>query len=775
MSKTKKTLLIVIGTVIGLVVIVILFISPIAKYLVEKYDEKYTGRQIKMDWAYVNPFTGYIHLSNVKIYEYKSDSVFLSSGITARFALYKLFNKTYEISNITLNRPHGIVIQDKKKFNFSDLIDKFSAKDTTVTLENEEPVHFNILDIRIKNGEFYYHDKVTPIYYFIKEVNIESKGKQWDVDSMLFDFAFKSGPGKGDIKGKFSFDVSHKRYAAHAIIKQFDLQIIAQYLKDLTNYGTFTAFLDADLNSTGSFLDKSDVTMNGKISVSDLHFGKNPQEDYLSFERLMLAVEDLSPKKKIYSFDSIALDKPYFKYERYDRMDNIQNIFGRRASNIKEVDADETKFNLVIELARYVKTLVSNFFESPYKIDRLNINAGNFVFNDFAINEKFTIRLDPLYVVADSIDRTRRGGRIFFDSQLKPHGKINVVLIVNPDNNSDFTISSYLQKVPASMFNPYTITYTSYPLNRGTLEFNSIWNIKDGKIHSNNHLLIIDPKITKRVKNENVRWIPTPLIMTFAREYGNVIDYHIPINGDLKSPKFNLSDVLLDLLENILVKPVTSPYSLEVRSLERKIEKLRTIKWPMRQNLLRRNQEKFIKEVAEFLKKNPETTITIQPRLYAVKEKEYILFFEAKKKYFSSKRGGVITEQDSVEIDRMSVKDSMFIRYLDSHVKDSLVFTVQEKCSRLIDSSYVNQKYAQLNKSRRIVFMSFFEKEGVQKQINFSNEEYMVPYNGFSFYKIDYKGDFPEALNKAYDQMEEFNEEAPREKFKSKRRKYSRL
>lgn len=47
-----------------LAVLVIVFISPITKYAIEKYAERYTGRQITMDWAYVNPFTGYIKSRN---------------------------------------------------------------------------------------------------------------------------------------------------------------------------------------------------------------------------------------------------------------------------------------------------------------------------------------------------------------------------------------------------------------------------------------------------------------------------------------------------------------------------------------------------------------------------------------------------------------------------------------------------------------------------------------------------------------------------------------
>src|ERR1035437_598263 len=114
MHKLKKISLIFIIIIVSIAVLVVLFISPITKYLIEKYDEKYTGREITMDWAYVNPFTGYIHFNDLKIYELKSDSVFISvNGISVNIAMLKIFSKTYELSEITLDHPRGIIIQNK--------------------------------------------------------------------------------------------------------------------------------------------------------------------------------------------------------------------------------------------------------------------------------------------------------------------------------------------------------------------------------------------------------------------------------------------------------------------------------------------------------------------------------------------------------------------------------------------------------------------------------------------------------------------------------------
>jgi hypothetical protein len=118
----------------------------------------------------------------------------------------------------------------------------------------------------------------------------------------------------------------------------------------------------------------------------------------------------------------------------------------------------------------------------------------------------------------------------------------------------------------------------------------------------------------------------------------------------------------------------------------------------------------------------------------------------------------------------MSVKDSLFVHYLDKKVKDSLVFTIQEKCTIIIDSAVINARFEQLNKERKNTFISYFKKREVEKQVNFSTAKNVIPYNGFSFYKIEYNGEIPESLFKAYQQMKDLNNESPRKQFQKERK-----
>lgn len=767
----KKTIFISFAAILLVLLLVFLVISPLTKYLVERYDLKYTGRQITLDRAYVNPFTGYVYLSKLKVHEWNSDSVFFAcDGMGINIALCKLLFKTYEISELTMDHPRGDIIQDKRRLNFDDLIVKFTTVDPSAT--GNGPAHINILDIKIRNGEFHYCELQTPVNYFIKNVNFESPGIKWDTDTVSGSLSFLAGIGRGEMKCDFTINVKTNAYRLTTIVHHYDLNIIEQYMKALSNYGTFSASLDAEVKAEGSFNDAQDIKASGQLVIRDFHFGKSPTDDYAAFDKLSFDILELNPKDNKYLFDTISLNHPYFKYEMYDQIDNLETMFGKAGANISAAQNDPSRFNLILEITRYVKVMARNFFQSYYRINRLAVYKGDFKFNDFSLNERFSVDLNPLTILADSIDKSRHRVEMSIHSGILPFGVASINLSINPNDTGDFDMQYSIEKMPVSMLNPYILYYTSFPLDRGTLELYGTWNVRNSIIQSKNHMVIIDPRVTKRIRNKELTWIPMPLLMSFIRERGNVIDYEIPITGNLKNPHFHLHDVVADLFKNIFVKPATTAYRSQVKNKETDIEKYLSLQWQMRQNSLRPNQVKFIEKMASFLEKDPEASIHVYLHPYTAKEKEYILFFEAKKKYFLFKNpadNSLFSESDSLKTDKMSVKDSMFVRYLNNQVKDSMLFTTQDKCIRLVGSGYLQTRLHQLAEERENAFMAYFKKEHVENKVKIMAGENTTPYNGFSLFKIDYKGETPKSLIQAYQKMNELNDKTPRKKFRKER------
>ncbi|MFN3916134.1 MAG: DUF748 domain-containing protein [Flavobacteriales bacterium] len=771
MSRLKKRLLIASGIIVLMLLLLIPIASFLAKYLIQKYDMEYTGREAILNWAYVNPFTGYVYLDDLVIYEQGSDEVFISmKGLSANMAMLKLFTKTYEIEEIELIKPYVHIVDKEHEFNFSDLIEKFTPDSNKV--KSDKDIHFSMLNISISDGEFHYDEEQTPVNYFIYNVNIGSEGLRYNVDTLPIQFSFSSGIGLGDIAGDITIHLDNQDYRLAVKIDSFDLAVINQYLKDLTNYGVLAAVLDADVKSAGNFKSIDSITTSGMIVISDFHFGKNKNEDFAAFEQFAIDIVKLSPKNFIYQYDSISLKKPFIRYEKYDSLDNFQTIFGEGGQNVVAANAKPNKFNLVIEMATLIEQLSKNLIRSHYKVGRVAIYDGSIQFSDYSLGEKFDIGLASFNVVADSVDKDRGRIKVKVQSEIKPHGKFWIALSVNPKDSSYFDLDYRFHKIPLSMFNPYIKTYTSFPMDRGSMELAGNWRVISGNIKSDNHLIIIDPRVSKRVRNKDTKWIPIPLALAVVRERGNVIDYEIPITGNLNDPKFNFWDVTTDLLKNIFVNPVTTPYRMEVKSVERKLEKSLSMKWEMQQRTLSSSQETFIKKMIDFLKDNPEAHIAIVPQHYKVKEQEFILLFEAKKSYFLAKHNMKSTDfskKDSMNVHKMSIKDVGFINYLDTRVKSNTLFTVQHKAAQLIQQSLVNTRFEQLTKDRQLSFLALFKEDKLDNRVKFLTNKNLIPFNGFSFYEIGYKGDFPDYLRDAHDKMNEFDDLSPRKKYKDKR------
>src|SRR3569832_108122 len=122
--RLKKILIILVLAVFAFFALVVLFLSPIVKHIIEKNDVKWTGREIKIGVPYVNPFTGYVHFTYVRFYVENSDSVMLSVGdVSGTFDLRRLLKGYYEITDLVLDHPVGNIIQNKKDFNFTSFFD----------------------------------------------------------------------------------------------------------------------------------------------------------------------------------------------------------------------------------------------------------------------------------------------------------------------------------------------------------------------------------------------------------------------------------------------------------------------------------------------------------------------------------------------------------------------------------------------------------------------------------------------------------------------------
>jgi hypothetical protein len=755
--KKKRTayrwIFIILCSITLLFILLVLAVSPYVKYILEKEDIKLINREIRIGWSYANIFTGYVYLSDVTIYEPGKDTAFVKAeSVSGYLDLRELLKHNFHIREFTFNQPVINVLQNRKDYNFKDLTERKDRK-------KSHPGRFKVLDLKINNGTLYYTERAASINYFVHNLNVSSSTRL-DRDTLAFLYSFDSGPGSGNIKGYCGFKPGDKTYDLHIISGHYTLELLEEYLHDITGKGNLDAVMDADMHITGSLTDKLAMNAKGFIGISNLHFGETKEKEIASLDSFLISFRELKPRDNLRFIDSIIVRKPFIKYEKYDQQDNWTRLLGVHSEKMNKARADSTKFNLLLEVVDYIHDMVLDFFESNFKVDRFRVAKGSLLYNDYSLVKKFSLGASEVSITGDSIEKTRRTVDLKMNCMIRPYGSLQAFLKVNSKDKKDMDLVYHLQDISAAAFNPLIIEATSYPLDRGSVSGHGKWMIRDNIIQSENHLRIFEPHSDKRVNDPKVKHKPLPLLLFFLNERGNTIDYELPITGDLKKPDYHPALIMTGLLRSLLVNTPNPQYSMEVSYTEPPPVKFHAIQFDFNDAMPAGDQSAFMKELNHALKDDHDLKISITPFEFRSSEFENALFFEAKKLYYLDLKGkpeSGFDLNDSIFVEGLSVKDPLFMQYLEKHAPSSLYPTRQEACLLLTGESRINNKLEDLRNARRKNFLDLFD-EDLRTRISFAPIESGIPFNGFSEYRVSYNKNIPDSLTEEYQKLADKNE-----------------
>ena len=124
LKKPVKVILIIFSSFIALFLLISILISPIAHWYIEKNSKKICHRTVTMDKLRINLFNGSVDIKGFKALEENDNDTFLIfNELYVNANLWKLIGKTVRLTEITLDTPNVAIIQNGKRFNFSDIID----------------------------------------------------------------------------------------------------------------------------------------------------------------------------------------------------------------------------------------------------------------------------------------------------------------------------------------------------------------------------------------------------------------------------------------------------------------------------------------------------------------------------------------------------------------------------------------------------------------------------------------------------------------------------
>jgi uncharacterized protein involved in outer membrane biogenesis len=175
---------------------VLLFAAPrVGRWYIVKHSHELIGRSLAIDKIRLNYFTGVLRIDNMKVFEAKSDSVFLSfKQLKVNLDYLPLFKDEIFVKYIILDDPNIKVFQKGDIFNFSDLIASDSVAPEIDTIPGK-PLKYIINNISINGGFVKYTDQLLNNSISMNRVDLNIPGFTWNSDSTRLgvDFRFTDG------------------------------------------------------------------------------------------------------------------------------------------------------------------------------------------------------------------------------------------------------------------------------------------------------------------------------------------------------------------------------------------------------------------------------------------------------------------------------------------------------------------------------------------------------------------------------------------------------
>jgi len=305
----------------GLLIFIVLFgllgffaAPPLIRHIAEQQLSKQLDRPATIGRIALNPYTLKLEADRVHIGERGGAGNFVDiERLIVQPSWSSLFRAAPIIDEVQLDSPRFHVVRyDAQRFNFTDLIEKFSKQPST---PDTKPTLFSVSNIRLENGQITFDDKLLGATHVID---------QWKLGIPFI----ATLPSKTDIfvepllraridGSPLAIDGKTKPFAASReseVSLRFDgldvprlISYVPTKLPVIVQSGKLST--DLKLNFVMSN-DAPTLRVAGTVDLNDVNVQDPGKAPFFAARAVHVAARTLEPLKSLYQFDDIRIDAP---------------------------------------------------------------------------------------------------------------------------------------------------------------------------------------------------------------------------------------------------------------------------------------------------------------------------------------------------------------------------------------------------------------------------------------------------------------------------------
>ncbi|RQH00234.1 DUF748 domain-containing protein [Paraburkholderia dinghuensis] len=316
-ARAPRTRHILTGVLIFLVVVGLLgFFAapPIIRHVAAQQLSKQLDRPVSIGSIALNPYTLRFEADRVHIGERGGEGNFFDvERLVVRPSWMSLFRLAPIVDEVRLDSPRVTIVRlDAQRFNFTDLIEKFSKP----SQPNSKPTPFSLSNIRIENGQITFDDRLLNEKHFIDRITvgvpfIATLPSKTDI------FVEPLLRARIDGNSTLAFDGRTKPFATSREsevslrLDSLDVPRLLTYAPSKLPVQVKSGKLSTDLKLTFVMSgDKPELRVSGTTDLNEIDTADTANAPLFAARSLHVAAASLAPFSNAFHFDEIRLDAP---------------------------------------------------------------------------------------------------------------------------------------------------------------------------------------------------------------------------------------------------------------------------------------------------------------------------------------------------------------------------------------------------------------------------------------------------------------------------------
>jgi len=194
----------------------------------------------------------------------------------------------------------------------------------------------------------------------------------------------------------------------------------------------------------------------------------------------------------------------------------------------------------------------------------VTLKNGRATFNDRFVKPNYTAELSSVSGSVSALSSTNpQPAKVSVNGRVYRTAPLAISGVVNPFAKFlTLDLKATARGVDLPRFTTYSSKYVGYPIKRGKLSVDLEYRIKDRALSASNHVLLTQLTFGEKSNSKDATTLPVMLAVALLKDRHGNIDIDLPVSGSLDDPSFSVGRIILGVIGNLVVKAVTSPFSL---------------------------------------------------------------------------------------------------------------------------------------------------------------------------------------------------------------------